>query len=186
MLLGSYIRVLDAYEGVQYWVLTDNRESPSTIATWEQDGFWFRLSHDSTRESLAFNESVGDEEIDPDGYLFRMNEVLSRWQSLSEQMLDRSGSGSLWGGRPDIVLERYRTEESGERALDQVFIGEVKYTQNIDYAATGLRELLEYMAFVRRAATDEYVEAPENLLNSVDVEGLLFVDKLEREIPLDT
>jgi hypothetical protein len=56
----------------------------------------------------------------------------------------------------------------------------------IDYAATGLRELLEYMAFVRRAATDEYVEAPENRLNSVDVKGLLFVDQLEREIPSDT
>jgi len=176
-------RVLDAYEGVQYRVLTDSRESPSTIATWEQDGFQFRLSHDSTGEKLTFNESVGYEEIDPDGYLFRMNEVLSRWQSLSEQMLERSRSGSLWGGRPDIVLERYQAEESGDWVLDQVFIGEVKYTQSLDYAATGLRELLEYMAFVRRAATDEYVEAPENILDSVDVKGLLFVDDLGREIP---
>jgi len=179
-------RVLDAYEEVQYRVLTDSRESPSTIATWEQDGFRFRLSHDSTGGKLTFNESVGDEEIDPDGYLFRMNEVLSRWQSLSEQMLDRSGSGSLWGGRPDIVLERYKGEESGDWVLDQVFIGEVKYTQSLDYAATGLRELLEYMAFVRRAATDEYVEAPENILDSVDVKGLLFVDDLGREMPLNS
>lgn len=175
-------RVLDAYDGVQYRVLTDNKNSPSTIATWEQDGFQFRLSHDSTGDSLTFNESVGDEQIEPDGYLFRMNEVLSRWQSLSKQMLDRSGSGTLWGGRPDIVLERYQVKESGLE-LNQVFIGEVKYTQSIDYAATGLRELLEYMAFVRRAATNEYVESPEDILDSVDVKGLLFVDDLGREAP---
>jgi hypothetical protein len=72
------------------------------------------------------------------------------------------------------------------KVLDQVFIGEVKYTQSLDYAATGLRELLEYMAFVRRAAMDEYVEDPENILDSVDVKGFLFVDELDREMPPDS
>lgn len=59
----------------------------------------------------------------------------------------------------------------------------MKYTQNTDYVATGLRELLEYMTFVKRSATDEYVESADNLLESVDVKGLLFVDELSRETP---
>ncbi|MFC7116628.1 hypothetical protein ACFQH2_19070 [Natronoarchaeum sp. GCM10025703] len=64
-----------------------------------------------------------------------------------------------------------------------MFLGEVKYTQNTDYVATGLRELLEYMAFVKQSGTDEYVESAEDLLESVDVKGLLFVDELARETP---
>ncbi len=175
-------RVLDAYDAVQYRVLTEQRENPSTIAMWEQDGSRFVLSHDATGERLTFNESVQSEEVEPDGYLYRMNEVLSRWQSLSEEMLGRSGSDSLWGGRPDIVLERFEESLSGEWVLEQVFVGEVKYTQNLDYVTTGLRELLEYMAFVKRdMPSDEYIEAPDDVLDSVSVKGLLFVDDLDTE-----
>jgi len=50
-------RVLDSYEGVEYRVLTDSRDSPSMIATWEQDGSRFVLSHDATGEGLSFSES---------------------------------------------------------------------------------------------------------------------------------
>ena len=176
-------RILDAYDAVQYRVLTDRHNDPSTIATWEQDSSRFVVSHDSTGEGLTFNESLKGEDIKPDGYLYRMSEVLSRWQSLSETLLDRSGSNSLWGGRPDILLEHYREDESGGWALDQVFIGEVKYTQDMDYVSTGLRELLEYMAFAKHSNTnDEYVEAPEDVLDSVSVKGLLFVDHLDQEI----
>ncbi len=178
-------RVLAAYDGVEYRVLTDGRDRPSTIATWEQDESRFVLSHDATGESLMFSESIGSAEIKPDGYLYRMNEVLSRWHSLSEDLLGRGGSDSLWGGRPDIVLERYRETEAGSWELEQVFLGEVKYTQNIDYVATGLRELLEYMAFVKRSTTDEYVEPADRILESVTVKGLLFVDELAREMPVE-
>ncbi|MDB2239392.1 hypothetical protein [Halorubrum ezzemoulense] len=178
-------RILDAYDDVEYRVLTDSRDSPSTIATWEQNGSRFVLSHDATGEGLSFNESIGDEEIEPDGYLYRINEVLSRWQTISEDLLGRGGSDSLWGGRPDIVLEQYQETEDGEEGLEQVFLGEVKYTQNSDYVATGLRELLEYMAFVKQTRTGDYVESADNLLESVDVKGLLFVDELSRETSSD-
>lgn len=171
-------RILEAYDAVEYRVLTHWRDDPSAIATWEQDGSRFVISHDSTGESLTFRESLDSDAADPDGYLFRLNQVLSRWQSLSKDLLDYRGSDALWGGRPDILLERYDKDETGEFELTNVFVGEVKYTQNIDYVATGLRELLEYMAFVKRSETGEYVESPEEVLNSVSVQGLLFTDDL--------
>ncbi len=173
-------RILDAYEDVEYQLLTDSRDSPSTIATWVQDGSRFVLSHDATGEGLRFSESIESAAVEPDGYLFRMKEVHARWNALSKQLLDRSGSDTLWGGRPDIVLEQYSETDSGPSEIEQVFVGEVKYTQDIDYVATGLRELLEYMAFVKRARTEEYVEPPADVLESVDVKGLLFVDDLDR------
>ncbi len=177
-------RILGAYENVEYRVLTDGRDSPSTIATWERNGSRFVLSHDATGEGLSFSESIGSEDVKPDGYLYRMNEVLSRWQAISKDLLGRGGSNSLWGGRPDIVLERYKKTEIDDEELEQVFLGEVKYTQNTDYVATGLRELLEYMAFVKRSETGEYVESADNLLESADVKGLLFVDELSRDTPV--
>lgn len=173
-------RILDAYDDVEYRVLTQWRDSPAVIATWEQERSRWVISHDSTGESLLFSESLDPDGAKPDGYLFRMNKVLSRWQSLSQELLDYGGSDTLWGGRPDIVLERYDEEGSGEFALEEVFIGEVKYTQNVGYVATGLRELLEYMAFVKRDA-DDYVEAWDNVLDSELVHGLLFTDELDRE-----
>jgi hypothetical protein len=174
-------RILNAYDAVEYRILTQWRDDPSTIATWEQDESRWVISHDSTGKGLTFSESLDADTAEPDGYLFRLNQVLSRWQLLSKDILDYSGSGALWGGRPDIVLERYDETESGTFALKQVFIGEVKYTQDISYAATGLRELLEYMAFVRRAEDGEYIEAPDDVLDSVSVHGLLFTDDLHRE-----
>ncbi len=142
------------------------------VARWEQSGSRFVLSHDSTSEALTFNERIGTEDIEPDGYLFRLNEVLNRWQSLSEDLLGRGESDSLWGGRPDIVLERFEQDMDGTWVLNNVFIGEVKYTQDVDYVATGLRELLEYMAFVKHDSEDKYVENQENVLNPQAVRGL--------------
>lgn len=176
-------RLLDAYENVQYRVLTDQRAHPSVIAAWESEGARYRVSHDSTGTGLTFYESIGSESIEPDGYLYRLNEVLSRWRELSEEMLDRGGESTLWGGRPDIIVERYE-QDKGTWLLDEIFIGEVKYTKNLDYVASGLRELLEYMAFVREGNSEgDYVESSENLLNSVRVKGLLFTDDLDQEIP---
>lgn len=175
-------RVLDAYDVVQYRVLTEHRDNPSTIATWDQDGSRFVLSHDATGKHVTFSESLKEEDVEPDGYPYRMHTVLSRWQSLSEELLGRGGNNSLWGGRPDIVLERLEESQSGEWKLSQVFVGEVKYTRNLDYVATGLRELLEYMAFVKQdLPAGEYIEAPEDVLDSVNVRGMLFVDDLDTE-----
>lgn len=175
-------RILEAYDDVEYRLLTDSRDRPSTIATWVKDGSRFVLSHDATGAGLTFRESIGSAAIEPDGYLYRMKEVHTKWNALSEQLLDRSGSDTLWGGRPDIVLEQYSVTDSGSSELEQVFVGEVKYTQDIDYVATGLRELLEYMAFVKRAGTKEYVESPDNVLESIDVKGLLFADDIDQNM----
>lgn len=175
-------RVLDTFDAAQYRVLADWRESPSTVARWEQEDSRFVLSHDSTGEALTFHEELDTQAIESDGYLFRLNEVLKRWQTLSEELLDRGGSDSLWGGRPDIVLEQFEQDADGEWVIEELFIGEVKYTQDVGYVATGLRELLEYMAFVRHAAGSKaYVEDAEDLLDSVTVRGLLFTDALDIE-----
>lgn len=177
--------ILNTYDEAQYRVLSDWRKSPSTIARWEQGESLFVMSHDSTGEELRFHEEMESQDIDSDGYLFRLKEVLTRWQSLSEELLNRSGNNSLWGGRPDIVLERFEKSTHDEWVLEDIFIGEVKYTQDINYVSTGLRELLEYMAFVKHS-DGNYVEGKDSVLESVCVKGMLFTDELGSEVSPNT
>ena len=169
-------RLLSTFDEVEFRVIRD--QNPSIIASWEAAGFQYTLYHDATGGNSRFREELDDEPTDKDGYLLRMQQVLQTWQELNDRLLDRGGTDTLWGGRPDIVLEKSAITKDGANELEQVFIGEVKYTTNPDYAATGLRELLEYMAFVRRESDDQYVESKDKVLDSQDVHGLLFVDQL--------
>lgn len=169
-------RLLNSFSEVTYRVIRDDQNS--VVASWTEDVWVYTLYHDATGDQLSFREELPEAEIEEDGFLFRTSKILQKWRYLSDRYLDRGGSNSLWGGRPDIVLEKSRHDEDGDHQLSQTFVGEVKYTSNVDYAATGLRELLEYMAFVRHDG-GTYVEAQERVLDSVGVQGLLFVDQID-------
>src|SRR5699024_3382926 len=68
-------------------------------------------------------------------------------------------------GRPDFLVE-IRKKETGE--LVRLIVGEVKNTKNIDYATTGMRELLDYIYLVRD---------PEGnyLTQKIPVDGILCI-----------
>lgn len=170
-------RLLRSFEGVEFRVIREGR-SP-VIASWNSMGSRYTLYHDATGDHSRFREELDDSPAEGDGFQFRIHEVLRTWQELGDQLLNRGGTDTLWGGRPDIVLEKTALGEDEPNELEQVFVGEVKYTTDPNYAATGLRELLEYMAFVRRESDQDYVEAQEDVLDSTNVHGLLFVDQME-------
>ncbi len=177
-------RLLRTFDGVQFRVIQD-RSSP-VIAAWEDAGSKYTLYHNAIGEQSRFREEFSETPTSEDGYLYRMQEVLKTWQDLSDRLLNRGGADTLWGGRPDIVLEKAAISDDGTRDLEQVFVGEVKYTTDTDYAATGLRELLEYMAFVRHKSDGQYIESQDKVLDSQDVQGLLFVDQIEVEPDTET
>jgi len=170
-------RLLGTFNQVEFRVIRD--QNPSIIASWEGAGYQYTLYHNSTGDQSQFREELNDVPTDEDGYLRRMHEVLQTWQNLSDRLLNRGGADTLWGGRPDIILERVAISEDDASELEQVFVGEVKYTADPDYVATGLRELLEYMAFVRRSTDDQYIEDTDHILGAKDVKGLLFVDQIK-------
>jgi hypothetical protein len=59
-----------------------------------------------------------------------------------------------------------------------VFIGEVKYTDDRNYAIQGLKELLEYMALIKKEK-GVYIENYDNLFGKLEmVKGGLFLDKI--------
>lgn len=144
------------------------------IAEWEDQEHIYKIYHDSTG-SLNFSINLEDiEEPEKDDYLNRQKEVIEKWKKMSKDVFKQEKSNGLWGGRPDIILERYNKQEE----LKEVFIGEVKYTENQQYALKGLKELLEYMALVKDKNSD-FFENTEDILESKQVHGYLFTDKIE-------
>jgi len=153
----------------------------NAVAEWEDEENLYRIYHDSTG-SLSFQENLAKVDLPKeDGYLYRQGKVVKKWQEVAEEALGVKGTDQLWGGRPDILLEKYRKSETKENELSQVFIGEVKYTENPDYAAQGLKELLEYLAFVKE--NDKYFSNSLSFFASSKLKGALFTDKLELDQP---
>ena len=81
----------------------------------------------------------------------------------------------LWLGRPDILILKRRPDGG----LANVFIGEVKYTINSEYAYQGLRELMEYMALAEY--NDEFVTPYGTTFESNIIKGALFVDRCDKK-----
>lgn len=140
----------------------------NVIARWEWDDCTYTLYHDSTGE-FGFRESLDELRramVDRDNYLGREVKVAEKLEGLIK-LKDQS----LWGGRPDILLEKRGPE--GE--LEALLIGEVKYTDNRQYAIQGLRELLEYIALIKDA--DGYAVPFDELFEKMGrIRGCLFVD----------
>jgi len=148
----------------------------NVVAEWEGQGYRYKLFHDCTG---SFKFSVNWKNIPygrEDNYLTREAKVVKKWQSLGKKLLKQNFTDTLWGGRPDILIEKYDIEDDN---LQQIFIGEVKYTNAKGYIAQGLKELLEYMALIK---DDNYIEDINNLFedkNHENVKGALFIDKTD-------
>lgn len=131
----------------------------------------YEIHHDSVA-GITFSETAraaGESLSSPDSYFGRMLRSREELNTLLE-----STSDHLWGGRPDLVLKVTRSD-----GHCRILLGEVKYTCNPDYAALGLRELLEYMALAK--GDDRYV-VPYNALFDLEspIRGCLFTDRLEQ------
>jgi len=171
-------KVLNSFENVEFNLIDGKNNA---VAEWEDEQFLYRIYHDSTG-SLGFHENLATVDLPKeDGYLYRQGKAVKKWQEVAERSLGVKGTDQLWGGRPDILLEKYRKSETKENELSQVFIGEVKYTENPAYAAQGLKELLEYLAFVKE--NDEYFSNRFSVFASSKLKGALFTDKLELDQP---
>lgn len=141
------------------------------VASWLNNGFLYKIYHDSTGSNLLRFQVTTDElqgTIVP--YLNKRLDSIEKADSISKAVFGRSiDTKNFWSGRPDILVEIY---DSNTKNLVKVIIGEVKHTTNISYAIEGLRELLDYMLLIKDK-NGVYMSNQE-----VAFEGMLFVDNL--------
>jgi hypothetical protein len=166
-----------------YWVIKiikDNFENPkfrlivpgeNVVAEWESGEYLYKIYHDSCG-SFQFKESIRylDEQLeDKDNYLGRELKVIEELERIAKKHLQ----DTLWGGRPDIILEKY----DAEGKIVSLLIGEVKYTDDKAYAIQGLKELLEYIALIKESG--RYRVKYENLFENLEkIRGCLFLDTI--------
>ncbi|WBL16879.1 hypothetical protein [Sutcliffiella sp. NC1] len=141
------------------------------FASWETEKYEYRIYHDSAGSSnIGFN--ISTEEISKVDHPFIMKKVNSMDTALliaSQSLGKEFGNTTFWRGRPDIIVEVY---SKVTRLLSKVIIGEVKNTKNIDYAITGLRELVEYIELVK-GKDGCYLKETD-----IEVEGMLFLGNI--------
>ena len=167
------IKIVGQYSAPTFHLIESGSKA---VAKWSANGYEYKIYHNSVG-SFEFREKMS--EIvhllkDRDNYFGRQIKIFEKIEQLTGMKTD-----SLWGGRPDIVLEKY--DETGK--LLSIFIGEVKYTQDPGYAIQGLRELLEYIALIKY--NEAYVEEYKDLFaESGRVTGCLFLDHMEDDKPI--
>ncbi len=139
-------------------------EGSSEIALFEKDETKVLVYHDSTG-GMNFYESILKlrQKKSDIKYLERFRKATLEYADLVKKLLDEEKS-SIYGGRPDLLIEHY---ESGE--LKKLVIGEVKYSDQKSKFKEGLKELIDYLYFAREG--DDYV------LDNLEIEGILVVDK---------
>lgn len=162
------IKIIKQFENPKFYII---EPGSNIVANWDAGGFKYQIFHNSVG-SFEFKEKldeVAKKLTDKDNYLGRQIKVLKTLEQLTGYKTD-----SLWGGRPDIVLEKIDKTDQ----IVSILIGEVKYTQDKDYAIQGLKELLEYMAFIRHKGKyfDEYKKL---FKDSGNITGCLFLDFID-------
>jgi len=148
------------------------RQGNSLVAKWGVDGYTYEVYHDSPgplRFGIQFQEAW--DILIKDGSDSGMKRDLFAIKELS--LTTGRNCEDVWLGRPDILVVRY----TQEGRLDTVLIGEVKFTDDVEYGLTGLKELMEYMTLVKH--DDEFLTPYGTTFFSNLVRGVLFVDKCD-------
>ncbi|MGP4039020.1 hypothetical protein ACTWP4_03785 [Gracilibacillus sp. D59] len=141
------------------------------VATWEDASHIHHLYHDSTgSDSVIFHVPISEIEGSQHPYLQQKYQSLETTKGLAKNIFGRNITSNLWQGRPDFLIETY---ERSTNKLTQLTIGEVKNTSRIEYATTGLEELVEYLYLVKDRK-GRYL-----LSSEVNVQGVLCLDQVE-------
>lgn len=93
--------------------------------------------------------------------LKNIKEITNKFKELQKS----KPNNTIWAGRPDLIILEFN-----EDYLINITIGEIKYTRDIEYAYTGFKELAEYL---------EFMEINDIPYNSLNVEGILFVEDVD-------
>ncbi len=149
------------------------KDNDSVIAEAILRDFRYVVYHNATG-SFHFHEKIPD-----NNKLAEINKTypfLARKAKVVEKLNEMVGmnKNTLWEGRPDILIEKYHKD--GDEPVC-IFIGEVKYTNDKRYAIEGLKELLEYLALIKK--DEEYLESFDSLFEGLEnVRGGLFTDQI--------
>ncbi len=142
-------------------------EDYDEIAIYEKGNTKKRVYHNDTG-NITFYESLDDLEkeiiqYDDQNVLARLAKSFIKNKRLKDNLLDIE-TQSFYQGVPDIVVKKNKNN-----SLEELIIGEVKYSKKERTFIEGLEQLVTYLHFAK--TNDSY------LLEKSDLKGILVVDE---------
>lgn len=170
-----------------YWVLKiikDNSENAKLnildnksdkVAEWEKDNNIYTIYHNSSGSSeISFNIELDEIRGIKNEFIERKIKSVQDTNLIAKELFPKIKQryNYLFNGRPDIIIE-IRSKDNMK--VKKVVLCEVKYTTSQDYAIEGLKELLEYINFVKMKINNNY----EYIKEEVEVRGILLLDNMK-------
>lgn len=172
--LFRYIGVVEQLAGGQFELRTIE-SGKQEVARLEHGDRTVVLYHDSAAraQDLSFISDVKDK--DPEE-LSRTEEVQYRSGELTDEYFCDTETETRTG-RPDVIVLEIEDEETTE-----YLITEVKYTSEKETVQRGIKETLEYLAFLRDGADEDgrLVHDDDNIFGD-EWNGVLVVKDIEEE-----
>jgi hypothetical protein len=135
-------------EGFKFQVIEPGADQ---LATLETDSHRVNVYHDRGG-NLSFHVPLSRVDEVEEEYFRRYRNTLTRHKRLVDGFLDIESRPSLYSGRPDLVVEIYQKTKDSEE-LNDIVLGEVKYTDSHQTFSTGLKELIEYIEFAQPSSS---------------------------------
>ncbi|RLL43927.1 hypothetical protein D8M04_13565 [Oceanobacillus piezotolerans] len=151
--------------------LMDGRNN--LVAQWSDDYCLYKVYHDSTGSNqIKFHISTDELKEHEHPFISRRLSSIEEADTTAKKLFNQSfDTKTYWSGRPDILVEMY---DKKTNELLKVVIGEVKHTNRIEYAITGLRELVDYMKLVQDK-NGLFLE------DKMELQGILFTGRVDEE-----
>lgn len=189
MLRSTFIEVSEDYTLFElFWVLKiikDNAidrkmyildKKNKKVAEWENNEKIYTIYHNSSgSKEISFKVHVDEIKGIKNNVVEKQVKIINDTNKIASKLFDGQNINKqmLFDGRPDIIIE---IREKERKKLLKVIVCEIKHTIDKDYSIQGLKELIEYMNYIKQNLEDSYKYVSE--INDVKVEGILFLDKI--------
>ena len=158
------IEMIQQFKDVQLQLLD---EGSTCVAKWTHNGYSYEIYHNSSA-GFNFETNINNppQSLSEGDYFVREFKSIKKFEELAQEKY----FGNL---RPDIIV----IIKNPVGIIDLIFIGEVKYTINHDYALQGLKELLTYVSLIQEQSG--HIDRDNAVFSSSGrIRGCLFVDDI--------
>ena len=161
-------------KNAKLYILDDKN---TKVAEWRDNENIYTIYHNSTGSNeISFKVDLEEISDIENIVINKRREIINETNNIAKKIFPniRERYSKVFNGRPDILIE---IRNINNKKLNKVVIGEVKYTKDTNNIIQGIKELLEYIKFIKYKQNNKY-EYFSELDIDLEVEGLLLSENL--------
>ncbi|MGV3026130.1 hypothetical protein ACED96_10460 [Clostridium thermobutyricum] len=161
-------------KNAKLYILDDKN---TKVAEWRDNENIYTIYHNSTGSNeISFKVDLEEISDIENIVINKRREIINETNNIAKKIFPniRERYSKVFNGRPDILIE---IRNINNKKLNKVVIGEVKYIKDTNNIIQGIKELLEYIKFIKYKQNNKY-EYFSELDIDLEVEGLLLSENL--------